>query len=50
MIKVLEAAFVNPNQVQEAGLEYRQLMIGATETFVNFKTRFLLLAEEAGIP
>jgi hypothetical protein len=50
MIKVLEAAFVNSNQVREASLEYRQLMMGATETFVNFKTWFLLLAEEAGIP
>jgi hypothetical protein len=50
MIEVLETAFVNPNRVREAGMEYRQLIMGATETFVDFKTRFLLLAEAAGTP
>jgi hypothetical protein len=50
MIEVLDSAFLNPNRVREAGIEYRQLIIGTTDTFVNFKTRFLLLAEEAGIP
>jgi hypothetical protein len=50
MIEVLETAFVNPNRVREAGMEYRQLMMSTTDTFVDFKTRFLLLAEEAGIP
>ena len=50
MIEVLETAFVNPNRVREAGMEYRQLMMSSTDTFVDFKTRFLLLAEEAGIP
>jgi hypothetical protein len=50
MLKVLETAFVNPNRIREAGMEYRQLMMGATDTFVDFKTRFLLLANEAGVP
>ena len=50
MIEVLETAFVNPNRVREAGMEYRQLMMSPMDTFVDFKTRFLLLAEEAGIP
>jgi len=50
MIEVLETAFVNPNRIREAGMEYRQLIMSTTDTFVDFKTRFLLLAEEAGIP
>lgn len=50
MIEVLETAFVNPNRVREAGMEYRQLTMNTTDTFIDFKTRFLLLAEEAGIP
>jgi hypothetical protein len=50
MISVLETAFVNPNRVREAGIEYRQLTMSTTDTFVDFKTRFLLLAEEAEIP
>jgi len=50
MIKVLEAAFVNPNRAREAGIEYRHLSISPLDTFIDFKTRFLLLAEEAGIP
>ena len=50
MIEVLETAFVNPNRVREAGMEYRQLMMSIGDTFIDFKTRFLLLAEEAGIP
>ena len=50
MFEVLETAFLNPNRVREAGMEYRQLMMSPLETFVDFKTRFLLLAEEAGIP
>lgn len=50
MIEVLETAFVNPNQVREAGQEYRELMMSPLDTFVDFKTRYLLLAEKAGIP
>jgi hypothetical protein len=50
MFKVLKAAFFNPNRVWEASIEYRQLMMSPLETFVDFKTRFLLLAEEARIP
>ena len=50
MITVLEAAFTNPNRVREATMEYRQLTMGAIEAFVDFRTRFLLFAEEAGIP
>jgi hypothetical protein len=50
MIEVLETAFVNPNRAREAGMEYRHLIMSTTDTFVDFKTRFLLLAEEAGIP
>ena len=50
MIEVLETVFVNPNQVREAGQEYRQLMMSPMDTFVDFKTRYLLLAEKAGIP
>ena len=50
MFKVLKTAFFNLNRVREAGIEYRQLMMSPLETFVDFKTRFLLLTEEAGIP
>jgi hypothetical protein len=50
MFKVLETAFLNLNRVREAGIEYRQLIISLLETFVDFKTRFLLLVKEAGIP
>jgi hypothetical protein len=50
MLEVLETAFLNPNRVREANMEYRRLMMSITDTFVDFKTRFLLLAEEAGIP
>jgi hypothetical protein len=50
MLTVLETAFVNPNRVREAGIEYHQLVMSSLDTFVDFKTRFLLLAEEAGIP
>jgi hypothetical protein len=49
MFEVLETAFLNLNRVREAGIEYRQLMISPLETFIDFKTRFLLLTEEAGI-
>jgi hypothetical protein len=50
MLKVLETAFLNPNRVREANIEYRKLIISITDTFIDFKTQFLLLAEEAGIP
>ena len=50
MIEVLEAAFVNPNRAREAGIEYRHLSMSPLDTFIDFKTWFLLLAEEAGIP
>jgi hypothetical protein len=50
MLEVLETAFLNLNRVREANIEYRRLMMSITDTFVDFKTRFLLLAEEAGIP
>jgi hypothetical protein len=50
MLEVLETAFLNPNRVWEANIEYRRLIISITDTFVDFKTQFLLLAEEAGIP
>ena len=50
MLEVLETAFVNPNRVREATMEYRQLTMGATEAFVDFRTKFLLLAEEASVP
>lgn len=50
MIEVLETAFVNPNWAWEASMEYCHLMMSTTDIFVDFKTRFLLLAEEAGIP
>ena len=50
MLEVLETAFLNSNRVREANIEYRRLMMSITDTFVDFKTRFLLLAEEAGIP
>jgi hypothetical protein len=49
MLEVLETAFLNPNRVQEANIEYRRLIISIIDTFIDFKTRFLLLAEEAGI-
>ena len=49
MIKVLETASINPNRAREASIEYRQLTISPLETFVDFKTWYLLLAEEAGI-
>ena len=50
MLKVLETAFLNPNRVREANMEYRKLIMSIIDTFVDFKTQFLLLAEEAGIP
>jgi hypothetical protein len=50
IITVLKAAFVNLNQIQEVSIEYRQLIIGTIDTFINFKTWFLLLAKEARIP
>jgi hypothetical protein len=50
MFKVLKTAFLNLNRVREAGIEYRQLMMSLLETFVDFKTRFLLLIKKAGIP
>ena len=50
MFEVLETAFLNLNRVREAGIEYRQFIMSLLETFVDFKTRFLLLIKEAGIP
>ena len=50
MLTVLETAFVNLNRTREAGLEYSQLMMDPLSTFIDFKTYFLLLAKEAGIP
>jgi len=50
MFKVLKTAFLNLNRVREAGIEYRQFIISPLETFIDFKTRFLLLIKEAGIP
>ena len=50
MLTVLETAFVNPNRAREASVEYSQLMMDPLDTFVDFKTQFLLLANEAGIP
>jgi len=50
MLTVLETAFINPNRAREAGIEYGQLMMDPLDTFVDFKTQFLLLANEAGIP
>jgi hypothetical protein len=31
-------------------MEYRQLTIGAIEAFIDFRTKFLLLIEEASVP
>jgi hypothetical protein len=50
MLETLRTAFVNPNRVREATIQYRQLMMGPNTTFADFKTQFLLLAEEANIP
>jgi len=50
MLIVLKTAFVNPNRVYKASIEYHQLIISSLNTFIDFKTWFLLLAEEAGIP
>ena len=50
MLEVLNSGFVNPNQQRQAQLEYRDLMMSSTEVFINFKSRFNKLAEEAGIP
>ena len=50
MLTVLKTAFINPNQTQEASLEYGQLMMDPLGSFIDFKTHFLLLAKEAGIP
>ena len=49
MFEVLKTAFFNLNRVREAGIEYRQFIMSLLETFVDFKTRFLLLVKEAGI-
>ena len=38
MIKVLETAFINPNYIREAGIEYYYLFISPLDTFINFKT------------
>ena len=50
MLEVLETTFLNLNRVREANIEYRRLIMSIINTFVDFKTRFLLLAEEAEIP
>ena len=49
MFKVLKTAFFNLNRVREADIKYRQLIISLLKTFIDFKTRFLLLIKEAGI-
>ena len=50
MISHLASIYKDPHKVQNAQLEYRGLMMKATETFADFHTRFLHLAGQAQIP
>ena len=50
MINHLASIYEDPHKVQNARLEYRSLMMKATETFADFHTRFLHLAGQAQIP
>ena len=44
MIDHLASIYEDPHKVQNARLEYRGLMMKASETFADFHTRFLHLA------
>ena len=47
MVNYLAAIYEDPHRIQNARLEYRGLMMKATEPFADFYTRFLHLARQA---
>jgi hypothetical protein len=50
MIDYLGEHFINPHRVREARREYKKLRMNEIQTFHEFKTKFIHLADEAHIP
>jgi hypothetical protein len=50
MIQHLAVIYRNPHRRQEAKHEYRELHMKPSQHFRDFKTQFIHLADEAGIP
>jgi hypothetical protein len=50
MVAHLASIYEDPYKVQNARLDYRSLMMKASETYTEFQTRFLHLAGQARIP
>ena len=48
-LAALRQALTNPQAVREAQNQFRALRMGATESFAQFRTRFLLLAHESNL-
>src|SRR5438045_9036368 len=50
MVQHLATIYVNPNKVRDAKYDYNRLMMRTGQTFAEFQTQFLHLADEAQIP